>query len=152
MDRRPQKTNRDVAIYRNRRPEVFLIKGVLNICSIFTGEHQCRSAISIKLLCNFIEITLWHWCSPVHLLHIFRTPFLKSFLFIHRVKYPCSNKELKLNISFIVFLFFLFRFVSWMLFSNGASNCQVASMALDQNTEVSEVAKMHYFKSSLHRA
>ena len=30
------------------------------------------------LLCNFIEITLWHGCSPLHLLHIFRTPFLKN--------------------------------------------------------------------------
>ena len=36
------------------------------------------SAISIKLLCNFIEITLQHGCSPVNLLHIFRTPFLKN--------------------------------------------------------------------------
>ena len=29
------------------------------------------------LLCNFIEITLRHGCSPVNLLYIFRTPFLK---------------------------------------------------------------------------
>ena len=28
--------------------------------------------------CNFIEIALWHGCSPVNLLHIFRTPFLKN--------------------------------------------------------------------------
>ena len=28
---------------------------------------------------NFIEITLRHECSPVNLLHIFRTPFLKNF-------------------------------------------------------------------------
>ena len=27
---------------------------------------------------NFIEITLWHGCSPVNLLHIFRTSFLKN--------------------------------------------------------------------------
>ena len=27
---------------------------------------------------NFIEIALPHGCSPVHLLHIFRTPFLRS--------------------------------------------------------------------------
>ena len=45
------------------------------ICSIFPGEHPCRSVISITLLCNFIEITLRHGCSPVNLLHIFRTPF-----------------------------------------------------------------------------
>ena len=32
----------------------------------------------IALLCNFIEITLRHGCSPLHLLHIFRTPFSKN--------------------------------------------------------------------------
>ena len=30
------------------------------------------------MLCNFIEITLWHGCSPVNLLHIFRTPLHKN--------------------------------------------------------------------------
>ena len=59
-------------------PEVFLGKGVLKICTKFTGEHPCRSAISIKLQSNFIEITLWHGRSPVNLLHIFRTLFLKN--------------------------------------------------------------------------
>ena len=33
------------------------------------------NAILIKLLRNFIEVALWHRCSPVNLLHIFRTPF-----------------------------------------------------------------------------
>ena len=28
--------------------------------------------------CNFIEIVLRHGCSPVNLLHIFRTPILKN--------------------------------------------------------------------------
>ena len=44
---------------RSSHPDVFLGKGVLKICSKYTGEHPCWSAISIKLLCNFIEITLW---------------------------------------------------------------------------------------------
>ena len=57
---------------------MFLRKGVLTICSKFTGEQPCWSVISIKLLCNFIEITLRNECSPVNLLHIFRTPFLKN--------------------------------------------------------------------------
>ena len=35
---------------RSSQPEVFLGKGVLKICSKFTGEHLCQSAISIKLL------------------------------------------------------------------------------------------------------
>ena len=59
-------------------PEVFLKKGVLKICSKFTGERPWQSVISIKLQSNFIEIALWRWCSHVNLLHIFRTSFLKN--------------------------------------------------------------------------
>ena len=35
---------------------MFLRKGVLKICSKFTGEHPCPSAISITLQSNFIEV------------------------------------------------------------------------------------------------
>ena len=55
---------------RSNRPEVSLGKGVLKICSKFTGERPCRSVILIKLL--------RYGCSPVNLLHIFRTPFPKN--------------------------------------------------------------------------
>ena len=41
-------------------------------------EHTCQSAISIKLQSKFIEITLRHGCSPVDLLYILRTLFLKN--------------------------------------------------------------------------
>ena len=57
---------------------LFLVKGVLKICRQFTGEHPCRSVISIRLQRNFNEITLRHGCSPANLLHIFRTPFTKN--------------------------------------------------------------------------
>ena len=57
-------------------PELFLENGVLKICSKFTGEHPCRSMISIKLICNFIEITLRPARSPVNFLHIFRAPII----------------------------------------------------------------------------
>ena len=60
--------------------DVFSWKGVLKICGKFTGEQPCWSVISIKLLCNFIEITLRHGCSPVNLLHFFRTTFPKNTL------------------------------------------------------------------------
>ena len=53
---------------------MFLGKGVLKICSKFTGEHPCRSAISIKLQGNHTSA----WVFSVNLLHIFRTPFLKG--------------------------------------------------------------------------
>ena len=45
---------------RTSHPEVFLEKGVLKICSKYTGEYPCRSVILINLL------------------HIFRTLFLKN--------------------------------------------------------------------------
>ena len=57
---------------------MFLGKAVLKVCSKFTGEHPCSSVILIKLQSNFIEIALWHGCSPVNLLHIFRTTFPKN--------------------------------------------------------------------------
>ena len=59
-------------IVRSSRSEVFLVKGVLKICSKSTGEHPCRSVIS------FIEIALRHGCPPANLLHIFRTTFTKN--------------------------------------------------------------------------
>ena len=43
--------------FKSSCSEVFLVKSVLKTCG--------------KLLCNFIEIPLWHGCSPVDLLHIF---------------------------------------------------------------------------------
>ena len=58
--------------HRSSSPEVFLGKGVLKICSKFTGEHPCRSVISIKLLLISVK------CSPKNLLYIFRTPFYKN--------------------------------------------------------------------------
>ena len=97
-------------IYRSSHSEMFLEKGVLKICIKFTGEHPCRSAISIKLQSNFIEITLRHGCSPVNLLHIFGTLFLKNtsgWLFLHivvptkftRVSIKEYNKNSDKNVS-----------------------------------------------------
>ena len=44
-----------IVIFRSSHPEMFLGK-----CVQFTGEHTCRSVISIKFLCKFIEITHGH--------------------------------------------------------------------------------------------
>ena len=75
----------------SHKNKMFLLNGVLKICIKFTGEHPCRSLISIKLLCNFIEIALQHGCSPVNLLHIFRTIFQMawfcSFKFTYYIIY-----------------------------------------------------------------
>ena len=64
-------------IQKQRSRRVLRIR-FLKICSKFTGESLCRNAISAKLLGNFIEIALQHGCSPVSLLHIFRTPFFQN--------------------------------------------------------------------------
>ena len=50
----------------------------MKICRKFRREHPCQGVISINLLGNFIEIPLRHECSPVNLLHIFRTPFPRN--------------------------------------------------------------------------
>ena len=51
--------------------QVFLQKGVLKIGTEFTGEHP-------MLKCDFNKIAK-QGCSPVNQLHIFRTPFPKSW-------------------------------------------------------------------------
>ena len=68
---------------------------VLKICSTFTGEYPCRSAISIELQSNFFEIALRHGCSPVNLLHIFRTPFPKNTSGWLLLKSECSPQYLR---------------------------------------------------------
>ena len=89
---------------RSSHLEVFLRKGVLKICSKFTEEHRCQSAISIKLLCNFIEIALWHECSLVNLLHIFRQPFTKNtsgrLLLVLQNRHVTNNGVLLVTTSF----------------------------------------------------
>ena len=82
-------------LWQKQPPRGVLKKSVLKICSNFTGEHPCWSVISVKLQSNFIEIAIRHGCSPVNLLHIFRTPFPRNtsgwlllfwYMFIKRKK------------------------------------------------------------------
>ena len=101
---------------RSSHPEVFQGKDVLKICSKFTSEHPCHSAISIKLLCNFMEITFRHGCSPANLLHAFRTPFLKKtygwlFLNLHQfwVQFHLIDIDLCCLISKLIWAFGHFR-------------------------------------------
>ena len=102
---------------RNSRSEVFLRKGVLKICSRFTGEHPRRSVISIKLLClnllcNFIEITLRHGCSPVNLLHIFRTSFTKNtsgLLLLNQIKSEVAFFQVSWKLAILIMLASIIR-------------------------------------------
>ena len=63
---------------RSSHPRVFLGKGVLKICSKFTREHPWWNAILIKMQGKIFKMTLRHECSPLNLLYIFRTSFLKN--------------------------------------------------------------------------
>ena len=88
---------------------MLLGKRVLRIFSKFIGEQQCRSSISVKLFCNFIEITFRRGRSPVNLQHIFRTPFLKNtfgWLLLNYWFTEFINKILK-NIYVLEFQFWL---------------------------------------------
>ena len=102
----------EFSIDRSSHPEVFLGKGILKICSKFTGEHPCQSAN--KMLCNFIEIALRLGCSPVNLLYIFRTPFLKY-----------TSGQLLLNL--------LWWTVISLLFWNKVSKLLLSSFAMSLN-------------------
>ena len=91
--------------YRNNRPEVFLRKNVLKICRKFAGENPCRSVISMKLLCNFIEIALRRGCSSVNFLHIFKTSFPKNtsewllLKIVFKVKQKSTLKDKKTKLK-----------------------------------------------------
>ena len=47
--------------------------------------------------CDFIEMTLLHGCSPVNLLHIFRTPFTTNtagWLLLIIINFSADNNSL----------------------------------------------------------
>ena len=113
---------------RSSLSEVFLGKGVLKICSQFRGEHPCRGAISIMLLCNFIVITLRHGCPPVNLQHIFRTPFPKNTSGGLLLKgaywgsYQKSVMELFMSAYFLVFWIWKFYLLQVKMVNIRSSN------------------------------
>ena len=81
-------STRFILQFRSSRPEVFSGKGFLKICSKFTGEHSCRSVISINLLC-FV-------CSGWQLLPV----ILKAFYYSHyylTLNVPIQDKVKKLS-------------------------------------------------------
>ena len=54
--------------YKSSLPGVFLRKDITKISSKFTGEHPCRSLISIKMICT----STWVFCC------ISRAPFCNN--------------------------------------------------------------------------
>ena len=61
-------------MFRSNPPEVFPKKDAVQIRSKPTGEQLRRSAISLKPLCNFIEITPTRGCTPENPQHTRRIP------------------------------------------------------------------------------
>ena len=59
---------------RSSRPEVFLWKGVLIICSKLTGEHPCQSAIATLLSSHFGMSVLLQICCILSEHLFLRTP------------------------------------------------------------------------------
>ena len=95
------------SIFRSSLPEVFFEEDVLKMCNKFTREHPYRSGISIKLLCNFTKMALRRGCSPVNLLHIFRTPFPKNAsgglpLYIFCISVICLFCTFMVNVSWVI--------------------------------------------------
>ena len=126
----------DFHIFRCSPSEVFLGKGELKICSKFTEELPYRSATSMKLLCNFTEVALRYGCSPVNLLHIFRTPFLKNTsegLLLYFFKITCSHN----NCGIAIFQIVLY----WI-------DIYYYLCCLNLNTMISINMKKHYFLGS----
>ena len=66
------------------------------------------------MISNFIQITLWHRCSRVNLLHIFRTTFPKNIsggllLIIAAIELLEANFTVSMNLqTFSIMIFFCF--------------------------------------------
>ena len=102
------------SLCRRKRSECLFLK----ICNKFTKEHPCRSEISKKLLCKFLEIALRHGCSPVTLLHIFRTPLPEStsgWLLLYSVKKVFFLNFAKFTGKLLCQSLFFNKVVGWSL-------------------------------------
>ena len=90
-----------VNYYRSRLREVFLEKGSLKICSKFTGEYPCQSAISIKLHANYWNHTM-AWVSSSKFPAYFQNTCEGLLLLLQNkeaVAHRCSKQFMFLKIS-----------------------------------------------------
>ena len=104
---------------RSSRPEMFRVKDVLKICNKFTEEHLRQNVTSIKLQSNFIEKTFQHGCSPVNMLHIFRTSFPKNtsgrLLLPYNDFYIIPRSDICSSSWWLVFLSLIIFFITKIL-------------------------------------
>ena len=73
-------------------PSGFLLKRCWKIWRKLTGGHPRPSVVSVNLEINSTEITLYHGCSPVSLLHIIG--LILQHLHSSQFHYLCSNRNL----------------------------------------------------------
>ena len=59
--------------YKQKQPSIGVLRKRYS-----ENMHQIYCRACHAMLCNFFEVSLRHGCSPVNLLHIFRTPFYMS--------------------------------------------------------------------------
>ena len=101
-------------------------RGILKkMCSENTQQIYMKTPMlkcdfnKVALQINFTEITLQHGCSPVTLLHIFRTPFLKGTL-SGLGQFLATESPLKMvkNTFYFpskaLFILKMFKFLSWL--------------------------------------
>ena len=96
------KLNTEVAI----QTCVLLGKSALKIWSKFTGEHPCRSVISIKLLCTSFRKYLWKFLQKqltIFSRYLFTLPFKAPSEMVDRV---FSNSTLAQKMKFSTKNFF----------------------------------------------
>ena len=116
-------------IHRSSSPEVFLGKRVLKICSKFTGEQTCRSAISIKLAASeFREI--WE---TFHVVLRNLTPLICKEInlfiiliikwFIERKKHTWSSNCLMRNYYTSIYQLELTKSLSFLRAKNNKITC-----------------------------
>ena len=137
---------------RSGHPEVFLEKGVLKICSKFTGKHPCWSVILVKLQSSFIKIRFQYGSSPVHLLHIFRISFTKNTsgrlplgIAVWRAKLLSHFLHLSLVLLVYTTISLLFPPNQWIGFSQPTANFFVLSFRNNVIQHLEQVDKTNNF-------
>ena len=76
-----------VILITNSPRKVFLLKVVLKICNKFTGEHQCRSVISIKLQSNFVNML------RIFSTYFYRNTYRRLLLIFRKIGKLCLNNK-----------------------------------------------------------
>ena len=79
-------------MFRSSPPEVLSKKNAVQIRSEPTGEQPCRSSITTKSLCSFIQITPMHGCAPENPQHTHKNLFPGEHLWETA---PVSHKSFK---------------------------------------------------------